>query len=205
MKNNVHPAGMAKRLLFSSWLLLTVIACGPKTKIAADWKSPELKPEPFNKLVAIAMSQDEILRRIAENEVVRRLPKGTEGVTGYSLISMEDRGNVDRVKSILREAGVDGAAVFRLVSVDTQFQYNRGTVYSNFWGYYGWAWPMVYDPGYLMMEKVVLIESNVYSVETGDLIWAGYTQTTDPKSSQKVIDDVARLVVRRMKQLGLVR
>jgi hypothetical protein len=193
-----------KRLL-SSWLLLTVIACGPKTKIAADWKAPDLKPEPFNKLVAIAMSQDEILRRIAENEVVRRLPKGTEGVTGYSLISMEDRGNVDRVKSILREAGVDGAAVFRLVSVDTQFQYNRGTVYSNFWGYYGWAWPMVFDPGYLMMEKVVLIESNVYSVETGDLIWAGYTQTTDPNSSQKVIDDVARLVVRRMKQLGLVR
>jgi hypothetical protein len=91
------------------------------------------------------------------------------------------------------------------VSVDSQFQYNRGTVYSNFWGYYGWAWPMVYDPGYLRMEKVVLIESNVYSVESGDLLWAAYTETTDPNSSQKVIDDVARLAVRRMKQLGLVQ
>jgi hypothetical protein len=193
-----------KRVL-SSGLLLTVLACGPKTKIAADWKSPDLKPEPFNKVVAIAMSQDEILRRIAENEVVTRLPKGTEGVTGYSLISKEDRGNVERVKSILQEAQIDGAAVFRLVSVDSQFQYNRGTVYSTLWGYYGWAYPMVFDPGYLMMEKVVLIESNVYSVESGELLWAGYTETTDPNSSQKVIDDVARLVVRRMKQLGLVK
>jgi hypothetical protein len=195
-----------KRLITST-LLLTVFACGPKTKMAADWTSPDLKPqpEPFHKVVAIAMSPDEILRRIAENEVVRRLPNNTEGIAGYSLITTEDRGEVDKVRAILREAQVDGAAVFRLVSTTSQFQYNRGTVYANFWGYYGWAWPMVVDPGYLMAEKVVLIESHVYSVESGDLLWAGYTETTDPSSSQKVIDDVARLAVRKMKQLGLVK
>jgi hypothetical protein len=163
------------------------------------------QPEPFQKVVAIAMSPDEILRRIAENEVVRRLPENTEGVAGYSLITKDDRGDVDKVRAILKEAEVDGAAVFRLVSTNSQFQYNRGTVYANFWGYYGWAWPVVYDPGYLMMEKVVLIESNVYSIKSGDLLWAGYTETTDPSSSQKVIDDVARLAVRKMKQLGLVK
>jgi hypothetical protein len=195
-----------KRLI-SSTLLLSVLACGPKTKMAADWTSPDLKPQPqpFNKVIAIAMSQDDILRRIAENEVVRRLPKNTEGVAGYSLITKEDREDLDRVKAILEEAQIDGAAVFRLVSVDSQFQYNRGTVYSNFWGYYGYAWPTVFDPGYLMTENVVLIESNVYSVKSGELLWAGYTETTDPNSSQKVIDDVARLAVRKMKQLGLVK
>jgi hypothetical protein len=195
-----------KRLISSS-LLLTVIACGPKTKLAHDWTSPDLKPQPqpFTKVVAIAMSQDDILRRIAENEVVRRLPKTTEAVAGYSLITKEDRESLDRVKAILEEAQVDGAAVFRLVSIDSQFQYNRGTVYANFWGYYGYAWPMVYDPGYLRAEKVVLIESHIYSVESGDLLWAGYTETTDPGSSQKVIDDVARIAVRKMKQLGLIR
>jgi hypothetical protein len=195
-----------KRLISYSFLL-AVFACGPKTKIAADWTSPDLKspPDPFHKVVAIAMSPDEILRRIAENEVIRRLPKSTEGVAGYSLITKEDRGNVDKVRAILEEARVDGAAVFRLVSIDSQFQYNRGTVYANFWGYYGWAWPVVFDPGYLMAEKVVLIETNVYSVKSGDLLWAGYTETTDPASSQKVIDDVARLAVRKMRQLGLVK
>jgi hypothetical protein len=64
---------------------------------------------------------------------------------------------------------------------------------------------VVFDPGYLMMEKVVLIESNVYAVESGELLRAGYTETTDRSSSQKVIDDVARLLVRRMTQLGLVK
>lgn len=110
-------------------VLMSLTGCGPKTKISFEWKDPDVQPTPFAKVVAIAMSKDNIVRRVAEKEFVNRLPKQTEGVAGYTLISDSDRGDVDKVRAILADAQVDGVAVFRLVGADTQLQYNRGTIY----------------------------------------------------------------------------
>lgn len=198
---------MFRAAMVASWVAfgMNLAGCGPKTKIANEWSDPNVRPAPFSKVVVIAMSNDHVLRRIAEDEFVSRLPKGTEGVAGYKLISADDRENVDKVKAILEEAEVDGATVFRLVGDDTELQYNRGTVYYNFWGYYGWAWPVVYDPGYMLSKRVVRVESLVYSVENATLVWSGLSKTTDPKSAYKTIDDVVRLVIRRMERMGFVK
>jgi hypothetical protein len=186
-------------------ILTSLTGCGPRTKISFEWKDPDVQPTPFAKVVAIAMSNDNIVRRVAEKEFVGQLPKQTEGVAGYTLISDSDRGDVDKVRAILADAQVDGAAVFRLVGADTQIQYNRGTVYYNFYGYYGWAWPVVYDPGYMMTEQVIRVESLIYSVESGKLLWSGMSETTNPGSAKTVVDDVVRAVARRMKAMGYVK
>ena len=82
-------------------VLMSLTGCGPKTKISFEWKDPDVQPTPFAKVVAIAMSKDNIVRRVAEKEFVNRLPKQTEGVAGYTLISDSDRGDVDKVRAIL--------------------------------------------------------------------------------------------------------
>jgi hypothetical protein len=188
--------------------LLMLTACGPTTKLATEWEAPQ-KPEPFEKIVAIAMSRDTIMRRIAENEFVKTLPKHaktTEGLASYSVIPDAERDDVEKVKMRLREADADGVVVFRLVDANTQIYANQpGGYYTSFWGYYSWAAPVVFSPGYMMSEEVIRIESLVYDVETAELIWTTITESTDPKSSQKVIDDVVRLALRRMKALGLVK
>jgi hypothetical protein len=188
--------------------LLILTSCAPTTKLATEWKAPQ-KPAPFDKIVAIAMSRDNIIRRIAENEFVKTLPKRaktTEGLTSYSVIPDAERDDVERVKARLREADADGVVVFRLVDANTQIYANQpGGYYTSFWGYYSWAAPVVFSPGYMMSEEVIRIESLVYDVETAELIWTTITESTDPKSTQKVIDDVVRLAIRRMKELGLVK
>jgi hypothetical protein len=63
---------------------------------------------------------------------------------------------------------------------------------------------MVYDPGYLLMDRVIRIESTVYSLTTEKLVWSALSETTDPNSSQKIIDDVVRLVIQRMRRMGIV-
>ena len=146
-----------------------------------------------------------VMRRVAEKEFVSQLSKQTKGVAGYTLISDSDRENVDKVRAVLADAQVDGATVFRLVGADTALQYNRGTVYYNLWGYYGWAWPVVIDPGYMMTEQVVRVESLLYSVESGELLWSGMSETTNPNSAKTVVDDVVRAVARRMKAMGYVK
>jgi hypothetical protein len=193
-------------LPYSACLVLLLISgCGPKSKIVADWKAPDVQPEAFTKVIAVATSQDKILRRIAEDEFVRRLPKGTQGVTAYSLISEEIREDQTAVRSILEKAGVDGAVVFRMTGVDTNLEYSPGTAHYNFWGYYGWAWSATYAPDYMKWEKTVKVEASVYRVSDEKLVWSAISQSTDPESAKNVIDDVAKLVAKRMQQAGLVQ
>lgn len=205
MKRTIPWMFRAATMSCNVMILMSLTGCGPRTKISSEWKAPDVQPTPFNKVVAIAMSSDNIVRRVAEREFVSQLPKQTEGVAGYTLIPETDRGDVDKVRAILADAQVDGATVFRLVGADTALQYNRGTVYYNFYGYYGWAWPMVIDPGYMMTEQVIRVESLLYSVESGELLWSGMSETTNPDSAKTVVDDVVRAVARRMKAMGYVK
>ena len=185
--------------------LILISGCGPKTKIVADWSAPDVEPEPFKKVVAVATSQDKILRRIAEDEFVKRLPKGTQGVTAYSLIPEESREDKDAVRSILKKAGVDGAVVFMVTGVDTNLEYSPGTSHYNFYGYYGWAWSTAYTPDYMKWEKTVNVEASVYRISDEKLVWSAISQSTDPESAKNVIDDVARLVAKQMQQAGFVK
>ncbi len=196
---------MLQKAIVTFFALIVLTSCGPKTKIAMDWTNPDYGNVRFNKVVAIAMSQDQIIRRIAEDEFVAKLPKGTEGVASYTIIPAEKRDDVEAVKAILKDANIDGAAVFSLVSEDMKLEFNRGTPYYNFWGYYGWAYPTVHGSSYLMTEMVVRIYSAVYEVEDATLVWSALSETTDQASTQKIIDDVVRLVIRSMTSKGMVK
>ena len=36
--------------------------------------------------------------------------------------------------------------------------------YSSFWGYYGYSWGAVYDPGYVRDDRIVSLETLIFSV-----------------------------------------
>jgi hypothetical protein len=195
-----------KKALVSSFLiaLLLTTSCGPKTKIAMDWSNPDYGKVHFNKVVAIAMSKDPIIRRVAEDEFVDKLPKSTQGVASYTLIPDDKRDDVDFLKKVLKDANVDGAAVFSLVSEDMKFEFNRGNPHYNFWSYYGWAYPTVYGSSYLMTETVLRIYCAVYEVENATLVWSALSETTNADSTKKTIDDIVRKTIVRLKRQGMV-
>ena len=195
---------MLQKTVVTFFALIVLTSCGPKTKLAMDWTNPDYGKVRFKKVVAIAMSKDPIIRRVAEDEFVAKLPGGTEGVASHTLIPDEQREDVEAVKAILKDAHFDGAVVFSLVSEDMKMEFNRGNPHYNFWSYYGWAYPTVHGSSYLMTEMVVRIYSAVYEVENATLVWSALSETTDQGATQKIIDDVVRLVIRNMTRAGMV-
>lgn len=192
------------QMVLSGLLTTILVGCGPSTRIETNWKAPDLKPESFKKIVAIAMSKDQTLRRIAEDEFVKRLPQETQGVPGYSLLPESTVGEPEKAKALIRESGVDGAVVLRVVGVDKDLQYSPGTPHYTLYGYYGWGWATVNTPDYLKLEKTVRVEASVYSVTDEKLVWTAQSASTDPKSVRTLIDDVVRLVVKEMTKLKLI-
>lgn len=191
--------GAVAALLFATALLP---ACSA-TRITSIWKDPALGPFQFRRVVGIAMSQDTALRRIAEDEFVRAVGAPT-AVAGYSIVSDDEMQNKDQVRARIEAAGVDGAVVFRVVSVENQERWVPPTYYGDAWGYWGFAAPMVYQPGYLTTDRIVQVETNAYQVQNARLVWSARSETIDPKDAQQTIDEVVAETVKAMRKDGIL-
>lgn len=189
-------------LAIAALALAAVVACA-STQITSTWRDPAIGPVQFRKVVGIALSADGTLRRVAEDEFVRSVGPAV-GIAGYAVVPDEELADRDQVRARVQAAGVDGAVVFRLASVETQERWVPPTMYGNAWGYWGFAAPMVMEPGYMTTDRTAVVETNVYNVADARLVWAARSETLNPRNAQALIDDVVRVVVAKLRDEKLL-
>lgn len=191
----------------------SLLSCSsnPRSKMFSTWKEPQGPPGPYQSVVVIALARNESTRRIAEDEFVKTLPGNVKGFTSYTTVSKENEGDADKVVAELKAKGIQGAAIMRLVEERTTAEYDPGSISTNPFNslnsmnnYYGRVWLSYRDTGYLTSETAVRVETAFFSVADAKRVWTGYSETMNPKSSQVVIDDVARLVVRELRREKII-
>jgi hypothetical protein len=180
---------------------LAFLACA-STRLTSTWRDPAVEGLQFRKVAGIALANDPTLRRIAEDEFVRQVGPA-QAVAGYSLISDDELGDRERVKSRLAAAGVDGAVIYRLVAVDERQRWVPPTTYGTMWGYWSYA-PLVFEPGYLTTDRIIQVESVAYRVSDARLVWAARSETLNPKDAESLIDDVVRISVDELRREKLI-
>lgn len=173
------------------------LACAA-TRVETRWKDPALSSEAlaFRKLIVLAQLEDEVMRRAAEDEIVRVVsasPRaqalGTEVAPAYRWIPTSALGDVAGMQATVEAAGFDGAVVLQLVSDEERIRYHPGS-YQVWWGYS--VGP--YDPGYTTRTRIVRVETRLYSVADKKLLWAGVTRTLNPHDLVDLVDEIARAV-----------
>jgi hypothetical protein len=99
--------------------------------------------------------------------------------------------------------------VLRLVQTDTAKVYSSAVwvsgYYNNAWDYWGYGWTSVYPMGKAREERTLTVETMLFDLSKGTPIWAAVTRTTDPKDPQSYVKELAKDVVKRLQQDGLVR
>jgi len=193
--------------------LLAIVTVAAKTKFRSTWIAPGAAPGSFagKKVAALVISTDESLRVSGEEALARELvSRGVEGVAAYRVIPKEILRDTDKAKEWFERTGVEGVVTMRPVSADKErtwqpSMWTTAPYYSTLWGYYGYGWGAVYDPGYVREDTVLTIETMIYSVPANKLLWAGMSETTNPKQAGKVIEDLVEAVVKDMKKHGLVQ
>ena len=191
-------------LFLFAWLL--VAGCAT-TELKDSWRNPEVATIQFRKVVVLAITGGAALRQSAEDELVRQAPRGNM-VAAYTFISDQDLGNTEKLKQLVKEAGFDGAVVFRILGTEKQQTYVPGHYTgagTGLWGYYGNAWPLAMDPGYVVTNTFVEVETRVYSVADEKLVWAGRSETMDPQSVRELVDSVAKAVAKELRAQGLIQ
>jgi hypothetical protein len=76
--------------------------------------------------------------------------------------------------------------------------------YGGFYTYYNYWYPYLYDPGYYVTDKTYFLETNLYDVNTEELIWSAQSQTVNPASIDEFAKEYPKKLVARMESDGLL-
>lgn len=190
-------------------LPILLAACGPSTKITQSWRDPSVSYEQgsVGKLLIIALMRDETTRRQTEDELVAQF-RG-RGVASYGYIgSLPREIEVEPFVQRLRDDGFEAVMIMRLADVTQEQTYVPGSYpsyYGSPWGYYGHAYPMYADPGYIRTDMTYRVETNFYSVESQKLVWSAVTSTMNPDNLSTTITEIVTVIREKMEREGFLR
>lgn len=185
-------------LLFAALLAALAGGCA-STQITSAWRDDDLARVPFRKVLVVFQHSDPQLRQVLERRMAAEIPNA---VPAHAIFSDAEVGDIEKVRGRVREQGFDSSVIMRIVSIDREVSYRPGRVYAvpgfyhGFYGYWGYGWRTVYDPGYYRNDRVVTLATNVYSVGDDKLVWASRSETFNPGSLRDAVEDILRVTSR---------
>lgn len=202
------------RVTFAIMLLPSILAmqlfssCGPSVQLTASWKNNNVQSAPFSKILVMAIGKDLEKRRMGEDNMKLELNK--HGLTvatsldefGPDFSKMNDSAGM---RGILLDKQFDAVLTVRVLNVDEHDRWIPGDVYygplgfyRGFYGYYFRVWGYYKQPGYLITDVEVLLESNLYKVSTGELLWSGQSKAFSRNPTPAMARHYAKNIVEDM-------
>ena len=176
-----------QRLGLAALSLVALASCAGTTQLMHSWADPAMANRGFKKIVVVGASPKNATRRLYEDDFVKDLQ--SRGITGVQSYTIAGEGQIDKdaVAAKLKEMGVDGVIVTRLVDKETVQTYYPPTYssvaapapyYGGWYGYYSMGYSYQSSPGYVAEDHVFRIETNLYDLQNDKLAWTGITETT---------------------------
>jgi len=181
------------------------------TKITSSWREPakQVSIDKLNKVLVVALFKNETSRHKAEDQMAGYL--NGKGIVSYNYLDNDfNKRNEGALRDKIRGDGFDGAVTMRLVDVDKEKIYTPRnaslypSAYRSFSGYIYRSWSLYSTPGYYSTTKTFTIETNVYSIKEDKIIWTGITETTNPDGVQKLTEEVAKVIYKKMVKEGFI-
>ncbi len=191
---------------------LLLISCAA-TKLTHVWTDEAYHGAPFSDVLVVGVSDQERIRRSFEDKFVKQLKKiGIEAVASVAVIPSDKKLEKEAIASAVEKSEVDAVLIIHLLGVDKEEIYHPPSTYyhpapyyyGGYYGYYGNVYSYVHSPGYYTDNVKVLLETNMYEVDTEKLIWSGKSETLDPKSKKEVIDSVIKVVIKNLQKNKLL-
>ncbi len=205
---------MRKQTIVCLVALSALCACSAsKTTIPLSWRNPAYAGTAFQKLFVIGVGENDGARRLFEDTFARAIAaEGATAQASWGHLPQTTRLTEEQVRGAIEGGDFDGVIITRLLKVDQEQQYVPGSTYSvpttyygyGYYGYYGTSYAVVHEPGYFKTNTTFRIETNLYSVATGDLVWSGQSDTLNPESLTEVIDSMTSTVAKKLKAEKLI-
>lgn len=198
---------------------MAVSACSPSMRITGNWINKEVLPgKKYKKVFLFPLTSDMNAKQTIENsQAVAASDHGFQVVKSSEVLTpdfMKSKPTKEAVHAKIKATGCDAIFTSALIDSKADTRYVPGTTayapfpaygyYGNFAGYYGMYDPFMYDPGYYVTDKTYFIESNLYDVASGAIVWSVQSEAYNPKNLKKFSDEYALLLIDKLQQEGLL-
>jgi len=196
-------------------LLATMfLAACANTKISQSWVEPDNKRS-YDDILIIGVAKSEQNRRAYESHFVDSLRAvGTEAEASYKLIKSNEKIDRDTVKKAIDGMEINGILVTHMVAIDEETIYRPsmdympmygGGYYGGLYSYYPHVNSYVSRPGYYTTHETYTLETNLYDVESEELVWSARSRTFSPESIQEIIVDLTKLLIKDLQEKNLLK
>ena len=157
------------------------------------------------------MMGDVASRRSAEDKLAAEITaRGAKGVPMYALMPDPKPTDEAAAREVLAKADVQGVVVMRPTAgaAPGAVANYAAPPYNTYWnaGFYdhlnGQPW---IDPNGMPYDKIVSVDTLIYSLTQNQLVWAGKSRTTNPASLTKLVETLSDDAAEELRETGLVQ
>ena len=194
-------------------LVLSLLASCSNTKITSVWMDQKKAGTSYNDILVIGIAEEQHNRRLFEEEFTAQLiAAGIESEVSYKMLPEGVSITRETVSEAIEGKNIDAVIVTHLVAVKEETVYRQNMDYRPTYGYYNGLYSYyphvhtyVHNPGYYTTHDVVMLETNLYEVKSEELVWSAQSRSFAPESAKEVIDDLVKLVIKDLKEKGLIK
>lgn len=184
-----------------------IIACAG-TKLTHTWVDETYHGKPVSDILVIAITHEANNRQSFEDKFVAQLKvSGVEAVSSSDVIPIPADLELkkEEILKVVNKFNNDAVIITHLVGVEEKDSYTPPERdQGDYFGYYGWVFSHTHQPGYSHTNTLVRLATNLYDVKTEKLIWSGQSETLDPKSINKIFDDVIEVLIKDLQKNKLL-
>ena len=192
-----------------AFLLFAALMLGgcASTSLQSAWYDTSYSGGPFHKILVVGVGATVADRRVFEDSFAQQLNAvSTQGIPGYQFLPDDARQNEPGWNQGVAASGCDGLLLVRVIGVDTKTQVSTmmvpGPIY---FGPYGRPWgPQMVAVPEVTQYDVANVETNLFDAKSKRVVWAGTTQTFNPRTVAQETPGFAKLIIAQLAARGLI-
>ena len=192
------------------WLLLLTLPACQTTSLQSAWFDPNFTGGPMHRIAVVTVGLNLVNRRATEDIFAQRLRRlGVDAAAGWTVIPDEARDAEAPFTEAVRKSGAQDLLMVRLLGVDTRTEVVTMMVPTSgpAWGgpVWGGGWGTTMVPvTQVSQDNLAMVETTLYEVATGRVVWSGNTQTLNPSDFQRDAAGFADVIVGQPRARGLI-
>jgi len=215
MKNKMR---LAYRCLLALVLASAMSSCA-NTKFTKQWVAEDFNEKPYDDILVLVVADKMGNRQDAENYIVEKLGEaGIDAMPSFDILPKTETIDRDAVGKAIDGLQLDAVIVMYATGITEEEYYIPArrfgvysgygyghTHYNSFYNYYPHALTYVYLPGYDNTHYVVTLETSLFDLNSGNMIWSGQSNTFAPESVDDVIHNITVLTIKELKLKGIIK
>ena len=206
------------RALVALLFAISLSSCA-NTKFTKQWVSEEFDHQPYDDILVLVVADKMGNRQDAENYIVEKLGEaGIDAMPSFDILPKTKTIDAESVDAAIDGLQLDAVIVMFATGITEEEYYvpaRRFGVYAgygydhmhynSFYSYYPHAFNYVYIPGYDNTHYVVTLETSLFDLNSGEMIWSGQSNTFAPESVDDVIHNITVLMIRELNKKGIIQ